>query len=91
MNAEEFKLRVAQAEPGHVIEYHGGYIAADRDKNSEVDLLAEAVAYQAQAGRVLLTQQRLGPIGQWAYLATVAEDTSRSYWTKPCEEWAGLV
>jgi hypothetical protein len=81
MTPEMLQKRVAAAEPGHIIEYHRGSVGFERIRDRTVGAIADAAAQLAAQGRVLLTQRKLRP-GVYAYEATVAADTRRSYWWK---------
>lgn len=97
--------RVNAAEPGHIIEYHRGYLVRDRyfDKDTPenkkilaqlVDRIANDARELAEDGKVLLTQRRishglLDKLGIMAYAATRAVSRG-DYWTKPAEYWQGV-
>lgn len=71
MNRQDFDARVASAKPGEQIVYHTGAIMFDRVYGPDfgsVDNTAHAAFQACEAGKVHLTQHRLGK-HLFAYIA----------------------
>jgi hypothetical protein len=69
MNRQDFDARVASAKPGEPIVYHTGAIMFDRVfGGTSVDDVAKAAFQAMEAGKVHLTQHRLGK-HLFAYIA----------------------
>jgi hypothetical protein len=52
-----------------MIIYHIGFLCIDRETDPKTDFRAQRMMKDAEAGKVLLTQKRLGP-GKYEYRAT---------------------
>jgi hypothetical protein len=77
--AARFRAWLAQAEPGHLVEYHRGLLIWDRSPKSELDSrerralgsMADAALKAAARGLVHLVQRRRGKL-DFSYLAVKA-------------------
>lgn len=67
----EFREWLRRARRGHVFVYHIGMLPNDRERDWEVDQVAQEAWSVAEAGEVLLTQRRLES-GKYEYIATRA-------------------
>ena len=84
--ASEFRIPVADfyhwldvAAVGERIEYYRGFLAADRDKDPSIDIMAAVVMTTSEMGYVKLTQRKAfrdndpWSIGTYRYYATRTE------------------